>query len=127
MPITITTQKKPITKQTVITTIKVKTAASIILTVNIQTIGKAVNLAAKALPKDIATSIADTDSIANSKAEAEAMTIVIAAATYREVIYVKVTLKAKGLIIDIAATTYISTLESAIFIIKKATSLQSTL
>ena len=80
-------------------------------------------MAVEALAKNIATFIADIDFIANFKAEVEAITIVIAAATHREVIYVKITLRAEGLVIDIAATIYISTLESATFVTKKAAGL----
>jgi hypothetical protein len=102
-------------------------AAPTILTVNIQTTDKAVDLAAKALAKDIVTSVIDIDSIANFKAKAEAITIILAAATYREVIYIKVTLRTKGLVIDTVATIYINSLESTISATRKAASLYNTL
>jgi hypothetical protein len=110
-----------------ITIIETETAAPTILTVNIQITGRAVDLAAEALVKDIATFVTDTDSIANSEIEAEAITIVLTAATYKKIIYIKVTLKTKGLVIDIAATIYINSLKSAISAIKKAAGLYNTL
>jgi len=67
------------------------------------------------------------DSIANSKIEAETMTTVLTAATHREVIYVKATLRAEGLVIDIAATIYTNNLESTISATRKAAGLYNTL
>jgi hypothetical protein len=84
-------------------------------------------LAAETLAKDMATSIVDTDSIANSEVEAEAITIILTAATHGEVIYIEVTLKTKGLVINTTTTTYINSLESTISTIKKATSLHNIL
>jgi hypothetical protein len=84
-------------------------------------------LAAKALAKDIATSMADIDSIVNFEAEVEVMTIILAAATYGEVIYVEVTLRTKGLVMDTAVTTYVNSLESTTSTIRKAASLYNTL
>jgi hypothetical protein len=104
-----------------------ETAVPTILTVDIQTIGRAVDLATEALAKDVATFMVDTNSVANFKAEAEIITIVLAAATYRKIIYIEVTLKIKGLVIDTAVTIYINSLESATSAIRKAASLYNTL
>jgi hypothetical protein len=102
-------------------------AVPTILTVDIQTTSRAVDLAVEALAKDVATSVVDTDFIANSKVEVEAMTIILAAATYREVIYVEVTLRTKGLVMDITMTTHVNSLESTTSATRKATSLYNTL
>jgi hypothetical protein len=48
------------------------------------------------------------------------------AATYREVIYVKVIFRVEGLVIDIATTIYVNSLESTISTIKKAAGLYNT-
>jgi hypothetical protein len=71
--------------------------------------------------------VVDIDFVANFEAEAEAITIILAAAIYREVIYVKVTLRIEGLVIDTAAIIYVNSLESTIFTTRKATSLYNTL
>ena len=71
--------------------------------------------------------MADTDFIANFKVEAEAMTTILTAATHREVIYIEVTLRVKGLVIDTAATIYANSLESTISTIRKAAGLYNTL
>jgi len=107
--------------------IEAETAVPTILTADIQITGRVVNLATEALAKNVATFVADIDFVANFKAEAEAITTVLAAATYREVIYVEVTLRAEGLVIDIAATIYANSLESAISATRKAASLHNTL
>jgi hypothetical protein len=73
------------------------------------------------------TFIADIDSIVNSKAEAETITIILTIATHRKVIYIEVILRTKGLIIDTAAVIYINSLESTISTIRKATNLYNTL
>jgi hypothetical protein len=86
-----------------------------------------VDLAMKALAKDVVTSIIDINFVVNSKVEVEVMTIILTAATHREVIYVEVTLKTKGLVIDIATIIHVNNLESTIFITRKATSLYNTL
>jgi hypothetical protein len=85
------------------------------------------DLAAEALAKDIATSIVDMDSIVNSKAEIEVITIIFTIATHGEIIYIKVTLRTKGLVIDIATTIYINSPESTISTTRKATSLYNIL
>jgi hypothetical protein len=82
-----------------------------------------VDLAIEVLAENVVTSIVDIDSIVNSKVEVEVITIILTVATYREVIYIEVTLKTKGLVINIAATIYINSLESTIFAIRKAASL----
>jgi hypothetical protein len=84
-------------------------------------------LAAEALAKNVVTFVVNIDFVANFKVEAEAMTIILAAAIYREIIYVKVTFRIEGLVINIAAIIYVNSLESAIFAIKKAASLHNTL
>jgi hypothetical protein len=86
-----------------------------------------VDLAVKALAEDMATSIVDIDSVANSKAEVKAMTIILAAATHKEIIHIEVTLKTKGLIINTAATIYINSLENTTSTTRKAASLYNTL
>jgi hypothetical protein len=86
-----------------------------------------VDLAAEALAEDVAIFVADIDFVVNSKAEVEAMTIILAAATYREVIYVEVTLKTESLVIDIATTIYVNSLENAISAIRKAAGLYNIL
>jgi hypothetical protein len=98
-----------------------------ILIINIWITSRAVDLAIEALAKDVVTSIVDMDSIANSEVEVEVMTIILAAATYREVIYVEVTLRTKGLVIDMAVIIYVNSLESTISAIRKAASLYNTL
>jgi hypothetical protein len=85
------------------------------------------DLATKALAKNIVTSIINIDSIVNFKVEVEVITIILIVATYREVIYIEVTLKTKGLVINIVMTIYINSLESTISTIRKATSLYNTL
>jgi hypothetical protein len=86
-----------------------------------------VDLAVEALAEDVVTSIIDMDFIANSKVEVEAMTIILVVATHEEVIYIEVTLRTKGLVIDTAATIYVNSLESAISTTRKAASLYNTL
>ena len=107
--------------------IEAEIAAPTILTVNIQITGRVVDLAAEALAKDIATSIADIDFVANSEAEAEAMTTILAAATYKKIIYIEVTLRAKDLVIDTAITTHANSPKSTTSTTRKATSLYNTL
>jgi hypothetical protein len=75
----------------------------------------------------MATFIVNIDSVANFEVEVEAITIILAAATYRKVIHVEVTLKIEGLVIDIAAIIYINSLESATSTIRKAAGLYNTL
>jgi hypothetical protein len=101
----------------------IEIAVLTILTINIQITGRAVDLAAEALAEDVVTFITDMDSIANFEVKAEVMTIIFTAATYREVIYVEVTLRTKGLVMNIVVIIYINSLESTIFTIRKATSL----
>jgi hypothetical protein len=86
-----------------------------------------VDLAAKALAKDIVTSIVDIDFIVNSEVEIEAITIILAVVIYGEVIYMEVTLKTKGLVIDIVMIIYVNSLKSIISTIRKAASLYNTL
>jgi hypothetical protein len=85
-----------------------------------------VDLAVEALAKDMATFVVDIDFIVNSEVEAEAITIILAAATYREVIYIEVTLRTEGLVIDTAIIIYINSLESTTSTIRKAASLHNT-
>jgi hypothetical protein len=82
-----------------------------------------VNLAAKALAKDVAIFVADTDFIANFGVEVKTITIILTVATYKEVIFIEITLRIKGLTIDIAVTIYINSLESIISIIRKVAGL----
>jgi hypothetical protein len=86
-----------------------------------------VDLAVEALAEDVVTSVVDMDSVVNSEVEVEVMTIILAVATYGEVIYVEVTLRTKGLVMDIAAMIYVNSLESATSTIRKAASLYNTL
>jgi hypothetical protein len=102
-------------------------AVPTILTVDIWITSRAVDLAAEALAKDIVTSVVDIDSIVNSEVEVEVMTIILVVATYGEVIHVEVTLRTKGLVIDIAATIYVNSLESTTSAIRKAAGLYNTL
>jgi hypothetical protein len=58
----------------------------------------------------MATFVTNIDSAVNFKVEAEVITIILTAATYKEVICIEVTLKTKGLVINIAAIIYINSL-----------------
>lgn len=80
-------------------------------------------MAAKALAKDVAIFVADTDFIANFGVEVKTITIILTVATYKEVIFIEITLRIKGLTIDIAVTIYINSLESIISIIRKVAGL----
>jgi hypothetical protein len=104
-----------------------ETAVPTILTVDIRITGRTMDLAAEALAKDMVTFVVDMDFVANSEVEVKVITIVLAAATYREVIYVEVTLRTKGLVIDTAAIIYVNSLESTISAIRKAASLYNIL
>ena len=119
----ITIQRKPIIKQIAIIITEVETAVPTILTVDIQIIGRAVNLTAKALAEDVVIFIVDTNFIANFGVEVKTITIILTVATYKEVIFVEITLRIKGLTIDIAVTIYINSLESIISIIRKVAGL----
>jgi len=82
-----------------------------------------VNLTAKALAEDVVIFIVDTNFIANFGVEVKTITIILTVATYKEVIFVEITLRIKGLTIDIAVTIYINSLESIISIIRKVAGL----
>jgi hypothetical protein len=113
-------------KQMVMMMIEVEMVVSTILIVDIWITSRVVDLAAEALVEDVVTSVADVDSVVNFEAEVEVMTIVLVVATYEEVIYIEVTLRAEGLVMDMAATIYINSLESIISVIRKAASLYNT-
>jgi hypothetical protein len=86
-----------------------------------------VDLAVEALAEDVVTFVVDIDSVANPKVEVEVMTIILVVAIHGEVIYMEVTLRTKGLVMDMATIIYVNSLESAISVIRKATGLYNIL
>lgn len=96
-----------------------------ILTVDIQTIGRIVDLAAEALAEGAATSTVDMDF--EAEAEAEAMSIVLAVATHGEGTPAEVTHGIEGSAADIVETTHDNSLKSATSATRKAAGLHNTL
>jgi len=96
-----------------------------ILTVNIQTISRIVDLAAEGLAKGAATFTADIDF--EAKAKAKAISTVLIVATHKGGTSAEVTHRIKGLAADTAETTHNNGLKNATSITKKAAGLYNTL